>query len=102
MIGAVVGDVNACGAISLMVSWSNETGLFMQPRVKVETGNNDFNCLFFFFVQILSTLIDVELAVSNIERDESKQKVKTQKETLPRGIEPRSPALIGVNDKRKS
>ncbi|KAJ6070238.1 hypothetical protein N7467_011557 [Penicillium canescens] len=25
-----------------------------------------------------------------------------QNETLPRGIEPRSPALIGFNDKRKS
>ncbi|KAJ6083469.1 hypothetical protein N7467_007604 [Penicillium canescens] len=25
-----------------------------------------------------------------------------QKETLPRGIEPRSPALISFNDKRKS
>ncbi|KAJ5748851.1 uncharacterized protein N7511_010547 [Penicillium nucicola] len=25
-----------------------------------------------------------------------------KKETLPRGIEPRSPALIGINDKRKS
>ncbi|KAJ5769934.1 uncharacterized protein N7511_001985 [Penicillium nucicola] len=30
------------------------------------------------------------------------QKSKSKKETLPRGIEPRSPALIGINDKRKS
>ncbi|KOS46485.1 hypothetical protein ACN38_g2563 [Penicillium nordicum] len=27
---------------------------------------------------------------------------KKKKKSLPRGIEPRSPALIGVNDKRKS
>ncbi|KAJ9492795.1 hypothetical protein VN97_g432 [Penicillium thymicola] len=27
---------------------------------------------------------------------------KIKKKSLPRGIEPRSPALIGVNDKRKS
>lgn len=28
--------------------------------------------------------------------------LNTKKKSLPRGIEPRSPALIGVNDKRKS
>ncbi|KAJ5394404.1 uncharacterized protein N7487_012045 [Penicillium crustosum] len=27
---------------------------------------------------------------------------KCKKKSLPRGIEPRSPALIGINDKRKS
>ncbi|KAJ6002103.1 hypothetical protein N7522_007330 [Penicillium canescens] len=30
------------------------------------------------------------------------KKLQAKKETLPRGIEPRSPALIGFNDKRKS
>ncbi|KAJ5202680.1 hypothetical protein N7449_004759 [Penicillium cf. viridicatum] len=29
-------------------------------------------------------------------------KRKCKKKSLPRGIEPRSPALIGINDKRKS
>jgi hypothetical protein len=34
--------------------------------------------------------------------DEIGKKRKCKKKSLPRGIEPRSPALIGVNDKRKS
>ncbi|KAJ9484253.1 hypothetical protein VN97_g9124 [Penicillium thymicola] len=34
-------------------------------------------------------------------RDESVTMAK-KKKSLPRGIEPRSPALIGINDKRKS
>jgi hypothetical protein len=32
----------------------------------------------------------------------AKKKEKAKKKSLPRGIEPRSPALIGFNDKRKS
>ncbi|KAJ6132430.1 hypothetical protein N7471_007645 [Penicillium samsonianum] len=31
-----------------------------------------------------------------------KKATKQKKKSLPRGIEPRSPALIGINDKRKS
>ncbi|KUM66311.1 hypothetical protein ACN42_g757 [Penicillium freii] len=31
-----------------------------------------------------------------------KKKKMLKKKSLPRGIEPRSPALIGINDKRKS
>ncbi|KAJ5393701.1 uncharacterized protein N7487_011342 [Penicillium crustosum] len=37
-----------------------------------------------------------------MDKNSSTKKKGTKKKSLPRGIEPRSPALIGVNDKRKS
>ncbi|KAJ5294120.1 hypothetical protein N7508_008941 [Penicillium antarcticum] len=46
-----------------------------------------------------STLIN---GIDWIFRKLNEQKSSSMRKTLPRGIEPRSPALLGVNDKRKS